>query len=152
MPRETQSSCETCVDKMLNSESHKSDGKEVSPESEERSCFFALFEGGSAGENPCASAHGQRHKSAGPLISIARVTNDSRDVQEHHEEKKHDSQHRCSRSCHYFDEDSHSCRHERHANKVRPKQPSRHERRHQSCHEAAINEMLHPKNDKGNGN
>src|SRR5713226_6311520 len=80
------------------------------------------------------------------------MTSDPGNVQEQDEKKKHHSQHRCRRSCHFFIEDTGSSRKEGHANKVRPKQPTRHPRGHQSRHESAIHEMLHPEHDQGNGN
>jgi len=151
-PGRTQSRCESGVNKMLNPEGDEGDGKEISPQFEERIGRFALLQGSSASENPCASAHCQGHKSAGPLVSIVRIANDPRNVQENHEKKEHHSQHRCRRSRQHSCEDTDGSRNERHANKVRPEQPPRHKRRHQSCHETAINEMLHPENDQGNGN
>ena len=58
----------------------------------------------------------------------------------------------CRRPCHFFVENTGSGGKERYANKVRPKQPPRHERGYQSCNEAAIQEMLHPENNQGNRN
>ncbi len=136
---------------MLNSESYKSERKEISPEFQERIRLFTLVQRSGTGNNPRASAHRERHKSTAPLISIAGVPDNPRNVQQHHKEKKHYAQHRgrCSRK--HFCDDTDRCSKERHANEVGPEQPPRHERRHQCCHESAINKMLHPENNQRNG-
>ncbi len=59
---------------------------------------FALVEGRSAGKNPGASTHCQRHKPAGPFISVVRMQDDPGDMKEHHKKKKHHAQHGCCRS------------------------------------------------------
>jgi hypothetical protein len=149
-PRRPQSCRVTPKSKMLNPKRHESQRKEIPPELQERIGLFTLFQRCGAGENPRASAHGQRHKSAGPFISIGGILSNPWKVQEHHKKKKHHSQHRCRRPRQHFCENTESRRNERHADKVRPEQPPRHKRRYQRCNESAINKMLNPENDEGN--
>src|SRR5260370_28509877 len=111
---------------MLNPEGDEGDGKEISPQFEERIGCFALLQGSSASENPCASAHCQGHKSAGPLVSTVRIANDARNVQENHEKKEHHSQHSCRRSRQHSCEDTDCCSNEHHANKYIPEHQPRH--------------------------
>src|SRR5438552_5732584 len=78
---------------MLYCECHESESKEMSSESQERICFFALFQRGSAGQNPSATAHGQGHKPAGPFVSIGGIANDPRDVQQNDKQKERSEEH-----------------------------------------------------------
>ena len=95
-----QTGSEMGIDEMLNPKSHKRQGKEISPQFKERICLFVLLQGGGVGKNPRAATHGQGHESASPLISIACIANDPGNVQQHHKEKKHHSQHGCGRPGH----------------------------------------------------
>jgi hypothetical protein len=70
---------------MLHPECHESQCKEIPPELQKWICLFAFFQRSSVRENPGASAHRQRHESAGPFIPIARFANDPGNMQQQHE-------------------------------------------------------------------
>ena len=72
-------------------------------------------------------------------------------MKQHHEEKKHHSQHGCRRPRQHFVQNAGSGGNKCRPNKVRPKQPPGHKRGHQSRHETAIHEVLDPENYQGNG-
>ena len=108
-------------DEMLNAERHHSRPEEIGPKFEERISRFALSQWSSAGKNPGAPTHCQSHKSAGPLVPIARMGDDPGDMKHHDKKQKHHSQQSSSRSRHSLDDSAYSGCHKSEAHQVGPK-------------------------------
>lgn len=146
-PRRSDPCVELRVNEMLNPESHHSEAKTASPEDALRAVPCAAR----ARKDESASDHAQSHKAAGPSIAIFEMNGNSRRMNHHDEQEKHDSQESCCKPRLYFGDDAERRGHEGRANKIRPKEPAGDPCRHQSSHETRVQEMLNSENHQSYG-